>query len=150
MHHRVSKDCVHIIDENIFDQAQFILNQRSSKNEEKKQIAKTTKGSTLLSGNIYCAHCGQKMVSTSYIDRYNRADGSQYRVRRQRYICTNKAMKRGACDSQFRTWADEFDNSTMEQKKMIACQLIREVKVSRGYELEIVFDLNYEQFLFPH
>ena len=49
--------------------------------------------------------------------------------------------------SQFRTWADEFDNSTMEQKKMIACQLIREVKVSRGYELEIVFDLNYEQFL---
>ena len=49
--------------------------------------------------------------------------------------------------SQFRTWADEFDNSTIEQKKMIACQLIREVKVSRGYELEIVFDLNYEQFL---
>lgn len=63
---------VHIIDENIFDQAQFILNQRSSKNEEKQQIAKTTKGSTLLSGNIYCAHCGQKMVSTSYIDRYDR------------------------------------------------------------------------------
>lgn len=262
---------LHIIDENIFDQAQFILSQRSNKNEEKKQIARTTKGSTLLSGNIYCAHCGQKMVSTSYIDRYDRADGSQYRVRRQRYICTNKAMKRGACDgqsayvahridgavlatlrdylakikstpkdialekrykseiseykrkqtkiekeidklkrqvielsaeigrsllgesrftpdilstsidntndllhkkeielndikfklanqqnamgkldfyySQFRTWADEFDNSTMEQKKMIACQLIREVKVSRGYELEIVFDLNYEQFL---
>lgn len=262
---------LHIIDENIFEQAQFILKQRSSKNEEKQQIARTTKGSTLLSGNIYCAHCGQKTVSTSYIDRYDRADGSQYRVRRQRYICTNKAMKRGVCDgqsayaahridgavletlrdylakikstpkdialekrykseiseykrkhtklekdieklkrqvvelsaeigrsllgesrftpdilstsidntndllqkkeielsdikyklanqqnamgkldfyySQFRTWADEFDNSTMEQKKMIACQLIKEVKVSRGYELEIVFDLNYEQFL---
>ena len=30
---------------------------------------------------------------------------------------------------------------------MIACQLIKEVKVLRGYELEIVFDLNYEQFL---
>lgn len=30
---------------------------------------------------------------------------------------------------------------------MIACQLIREVKVARGYEIEIVFDLNYEQFL---
>ena len=262
---------LHIIDENIFDQAQFILKQRSSKNEEKQQIARTTKGSTLLSGNVYCAHCGQKMVSTSYIDRYDRADGSQYRVRRQRYICTNKAMKRGACDgqsayvahridgavlatlrdylakikstpkdialekrykseiseyrrkqtklekeieklkrqvvelsaeigrsllgesrftpdilstsidntndllhkkeielndikfklanqqnamgkldfyySQFRTWADEFDNSTMEQKKMIVCQLIREVKVSRGYEIEIVFDLNYDQFI---
>lgn len=30
---------------------------------------------------------------------------------------------------------------------MIACQLIREVKVSRGYELEIVFDINYKQFI---
>ena len=30
---------------------------------------------------------------------------------------------------------------------MIACQLIKEVRVARGYELEIVFDLNYKQFL---
>ena len=30
---------------------------------------------------------------------------------------------------------------------MIACQLIKEAKVARGYELEIIFDLNYEQFL---
>lgn len=260
-----------IIDENVFEQAQYILNQRSSKNEEKKQIARTTKGKTLLSGNIYCAHCRQKMASTSYIDKYDRADGSQYKVRRQRYICTNKAMKRGECDgqsvyvahridgavletlkeylekikstpkdialekrykqeiselkrvytktekeveklkrqivelsaeigkallgesrftpdmlsgaidntstllnekekslseirgkldnqktamgkldfyySQFRTWADEFESSTMEQKKMIACQLIREVKVGRGYEIDMMFDLNYEQFV---
>lgn len=260
-----------IIDENVFEQAQYILNQRSNKNEEKKQIARTTKGSTLLSGNIYCAHCGQKMVSTSYVDKYDRADGSQYKVRRQRYICTNKAMKRGECDgqsayvahridgavlatlkdylakikstpkdialekrykseiseykrkqakiekeidklkrqvvelsaeigrsllgesrftpdmlstsidntndllhkketelsdikykltnqqnamgkldfyySQFRTWADEFDNSTMEQKKMIACQLIKEINVSKGYGVEIIFDINYEQYI---
>lgn len=260
-----------IIDENIFDQAQYILQQRSQKNEQKQQIARTTKGSTLLSGNIYCAHCGQKMVSTSYIDRYDRTDGTQYMVRRQRYICTAKAMKRGSCDgqsayvahkidgavtdilrkylsmirstpkdialekrykseiaelkkkqnrlekeveklkrqiielsaeigksligesrftpdmlsasidatnallkqketelndidyklanqqtamgkldyyySQFRTWAEEFDHSTMEQKKMIACQLIKEIKVSKGYKIEIVFDINYEQFI---
>lgn len=260
-----------IIDENEFEQAQYILHQRSNKNEEKKQIARTTKGSTLLSGNIYCAHCGQKMVSTSYIDKYDRADGSQYKVRRQRYICTNKAMKRGECDgqsayvahridgavlatlrdylakikstpkdialekrykseiseykrkqnkiekeidrlkrqvvelsaeigrsllgesrftpdilstsientnnllnkkeielndikykltnqqnamgkldfyySQFRTWADEFDSSTIEQKKMIACQLIKEVNVSKGYGVKIIFDINYEQYL---
>ena len=104
---------LHIINENIFDQAQFILKQRSSKNEEKQQIARTTKGSTLLSGNIYCAHCGQKMVSTSYIDRYDRADGSQYRVRRQRYICTNKAMKRGACDGQSAYVAHRIDGAVL-------------------------------------
>ena len=260
-----------IIDQNIFDQAQFILQQRSQKNDQKQQIARTTKGSTLLSGNIYCGHCGQKLVSTSYIDRYIRTDGTECANRRQRYICTAKAMKRGACDgqsayvahridsavteilrkylsmirstpkdialekryrseiaelkkkqgriqkeidklkrqvvelsaeigrsligesrftpdilsasientntilrqketelndinyklanqqnaigkldyyySQFRTWADEFDNSTMEQKKMIVCQLVKEIRISRGYEIEIVFDINYEQFI---
>jgi len=260
-----------IIDENIFEQAQFILSQRSNKSEEKKQIARTTKGKTLLSGNVYCSHCGQKMVSSSYVDSYTRTDGSVYKVRKQRYICTNKAMKRGACDgqsayvahridgavleilkeyltkikltpkdvalerryraqiaeykrkqvkvekeveklkrqvvelsseigksligesrftpdmlsisientnqmihnkeselydikdkltnqqnamgkldfyySQFKTWADEFDASSMEQQKMIACQLIKQVKISRGYEIELEFDINYEQFV---
>lgn len=74
---------LHIIDENIFDQAQFILKQRSSKNEEKQQIARTTKGSTLLSG-IYTVltavrkwyqqaistdTTGQTEVSTEFADR---------------------------------------------------------------------------------
>ncbi len=55
--------------------------------------------------------------------------------------------------SQFRTWADEFENSTMEQKKMIVwkkmivCQLVKEIRVSRGYEIDMVFDINYEQFI---
>ena len=49
--------------------------------------------------------------------------------------------------SQFRTWADEFDNSTLEQKKMIVCQLVKEIRIAREYEIEIVFDINYEQFI---
>ena len=44
---------MHIIDENIFDQAQFILNQRSSKNEEKQQIAKQQKA----------VHCCQEIYT---------------------------------------------------------------------------------------
>ena len=259
-----------IIDENLFIQVQYILDQRSFKEQEKQQIARTTKGKTLLSGNLYCAHCGAKLNATSYVDRYTRADGSVYQVRKQRYICTNKAMKRGECDgqaayvaakidaavieilreylsrirvtprdkalerrykqdiiaaqaqhkklaedtekmkrrlvelsgeiakslmgesvftpdvlsqaieatkeeirqneqqlqevekslddkegamqqldyyyAQFRSWAEEFDSATGEQQKMIACQLLREVRVSRGYELDIVFNINYQQF----
>jgi len=37
--------------------------------------------------------------------------------------------------------------ATLEERKMIVCNLIREVKVSRGYELDVVMDMNYEQFL---
>jgi chromosome segregation ATPase len=48
---------------------------------------------------------------------------------------------------QFRGWAEEFEDASLEQRKMIVCRLVREVKVSRGYELDIVLDVNYEQFL---
>jgi len=48
---------------------------------------------------------------------------------------------------QFNNWASEFGDATLEERKMIVCNLIREVKVSRGYELDIVMDMNYEQFL---
>ena len=61
----------------------------------------------------------------------------------------NKKDAMGKLDyyyNQFLTWADEFKNSTLEQKKMIVCQLIRGVKVSRGYNVNIEFDMNYNQF----
>ena len=29
---------------------------------------------------------------------------------------------------QFKSWAEEFDSATMEQKKMIACQLLKRVE----------------------
>jgi hypothetical protein len=48
---------------------------------------------------------------------------------------------------QFDSWADEFEDATPEARKMIVCNLIREVKVSRGYELDVVMDMNYKQFL---
>lgn len=48
---------------------------------------------------------------------------------------------------QFNSWAEEYETATMEQKKMIVCQLIKEINVSKGYVLDIVFNLNYQQFL---
>ena len=47
---------------------------------------------------------------------------------------------------QFRDWAEEYGDATMEERKMIICQLVREIRVSRGYGLDVVMDMNYEQF----
>ena len=66
------------------------------------------------------------------------------------YRLANQQTAMGKLDyyySQFRTWADEFESSTMEQKKMIVCQLVKEIRVSRVYKIDIVFDINYEQFI---
>lgn len=43
---------------------------------------------------------------------------------------------------QFNSWAEEYETATMEQKKMIVCQLIKEINVSKGYVLDIVFNLS--------
>ena len=47
---------------------------------------------------------------------------------------------------QFTNWAEEFDEAEHEQKKMILCQLIKAIRVSKGYKLEIEFNASYRQF----
>ena len=259
-----------IIDENIFDMAQEILKQRAKKNDDKVHIARTTKGRTLLSGNLVCGHCGSRMMSTGYTDKYIRKDGTKGQTDGLRYMCYHRARKLNDCDGQsvysarridddvielvegylerikshpkekalemryrkeldpkkrlheelirnkenlekrlkelsmevgksltgeskfsvdvlsasidstrkeissmeeqlkqcetelnhkkdllqkldyyyqqFVGWAYEFKNATIESKKMIICYLIDEIRVSRGYKLEISFNVSYEQF----
>lgn len=50
-------------------------------------------------------------------------------------------------DNQFISWADEFDKASLERKRMIADELLRQVSVSRGYEIQILMNASYQQFL---
>ena len=40
-----------------------------------------------------------------------------------------------------------FIEKAMEQKKMIICQLIKEIRVFKDYNIEIEFNISYRQFL---
>ena len=68
------------------------------------------------------------MVSTSYNSKYIRKDGnvSEY--------------------TQFVSWAEEFRQATLEQKRMILSQLIDSVEIGRGYEIRVKMNGSYEQF----
>lgn len=260
-----------IIDEWQYNEAQNILKQRSVKNTDKKHIARTTKGRTLLSGNIVCAHCGSRMTATTHYDKYVLADNTVVKNEVLKYICYHRTRRLNDCDgqgsyvakrvddevnqilidylskikdtpkdkaleirykkqieqcrnkvkelqqekdkldnrlkelaaevgralvgeskfsvdilsmsldktkediriievelnecnktlyekntlfnqldnsyAQFQGWANEYMHATLEQKKMIACQLIDEVRVGRGYSMEIVFNMTYKQFV---
>lgn len=260
-----------IIDENKFDSVQEILNQRSKKNDQKHTIALTTKGKAMLSGNIFCGHCGCHLNVAGNTEKYDKKDGTEGVSNTVRYMCYHRARRLNDCDGQvvysakkiddmvseivtdylkrikttpkdkalepryekeiqenkrikkkltdektrierrlaelsveigkslsgesvfttemlsmsinstkeemknvekqlkecdnmleeksdvlnkldyyyeqFVSWADEFESATMEQKKMIICQLIKTIKVSRGYQLEIEFNISYRQFL---
>ena len=261
-----------IIEDDLYEQAQKILEQRKVNNDEKTQISLQAKSSTMLGGNIYCAHCGKKLCSNSFVDTYRTKDGAiHYSNRKFRYLCSGKAMHRNDCDGQtvyiaskvdavvldalhkcfdrikstpksaaiekrykaivsqikkeikdlekensslerklkelteevaasllgdskftpdilsmaientktklndnisrlaekrhqlsckedelgkidyhyeqFRSWADEFDSASPERKKMIICTLFKEINVGRGYEIEILMNGSYEQFV---
>lgn len=99
-----------IIDDDIFDQAQKILEQRKYTNNDRTQISRTAKSSTMLGGNIYCAHCGKKLCANSFVDKYTTKDGSVHNGgRRFRYLCSGKAMNRNDCDGQSVYTASKVD-----------------------------------------
>ncbi len=89
--------------------AQKILGQRSKKNTEKQSVARTTKGQTLLSGNIKCGHCGGNMVATTYVDTYRRKDGTIKKTQGLRYICYHRSRRLNDCDGQFVYATDKID-----------------------------------------
>lgn len=132
-----------------------ISEHRRKQTKLEKEIEKLKRQVVELSAEIGRSLLGESrftpdMLSTSIDNTNDLLNKKEIELNNLKYKLANQQNAMGRLDfyySQFITWADEFDNSTMEQKKMIACQLIKEVKVARGYEIEIVFDLNYEQFL---
>ena len=43
-------------------------------------------------------------------------------------------------------WAEMYDNCTFEAKKMIVAQFVKEVHVRRNYEIDIEFNVSFEEF----
>lgn len=106
-----------IIDENDFNAAQHILGQRSKKNDEKRHIAMTTKGKSLLSGNIFCGHCGGSLVYSERTENYHRKDGTIGASTYLRYICYHKTRRLNDCEGQSIYMAHKVDNMVLEVVK---------------------------------
>jgi len=103
-----------IIDENIFDSVQEILDQRSHKNEQKHHIAMTTKGKALLSGNIFCGHCGCHLNVASKTESYYRRDGTKISSNVIRYTCYHRTRKLNDCDGQSVYLAKRVDEAVLD------------------------------------
>lgn len=48
--------------------------------------------------------------------------------------------------TQLMNWADLYDNCSFEAKKMIVAQFVKAVHVKRGYEVNIEFNVSFEEF----
>jgi Site-specific recombinases, DNA invertase Pin homologs len=88
-----------IIDSHTFEITQHILMQRS-RDYADRRVPLNTKGSSLLSGNIFCGHCGARMTVTTNGKKYERKDGSVLVTPRTRYVCYNRTRHNHLCNGQ--------------------------------------------------
>ena len=75
----------------------------------------------------------------------NKSDIKELEIR-----LANQESEMGRIDyyyNQFVSWADEFDKATLERKRMITGELLSQISVARGYEIQILIKASYQQFI---
>ena len=89
-----------IITPELFKSAQDLMEQRVNEYHAQRTMPRNTRGKSLLSGNVFCGHCGARLtITTNGTTRVNAA-GEKVGRRRYRYVCYNKTRKRADCTGQ--------------------------------------------------
>lgn len=87
-----------IIPPELYEAAQRIREARSNENRKEPKVPLNTKGEALLAGNVYCGHCGARLLLTTN-GRYRKMRGGLIdTTQRVRYICYGKTRKQTQCD----------------------------------------------------
>lgn len=89
-----------IIESELYEAAQHIRVSRSKEYEATRTVPRNIAGNSLLSGNIFCGHCGARLTLTTNGKRYPCKDNPSRIVKRVRYICYGKTRKQTECDGQ--------------------------------------------------
>lgn len=86
-----------IIDEDLFQRAQKIMEKRTTYHSD---VPLSTRGQSLLVGNIFCGHCGGQLTLTTSGRKRVRKDGTLNRETRAHYQCHYNVRHPGECDGQ--------------------------------------------------
>lgn len=89
-----------IIDQDTFDRAQQLMEQRVNESRETRTVPLNTSGQSLLSGNVFCGHCGGRLILTTNGTTRTNAAGERIGRKRVRYVCYNKTRHRAECNGQ--------------------------------------------------
>ena len=88
-----------IVSPEVFERAQEIMAERTVTYAERR-VPLNTKGNSLLSGNVFCGHCGARLTLTTNGKKVQRKDGSIRVTPKTRYVCYNKTRHPENCDGQ--------------------------------------------------
>ena len=89
-----------IISPEYFEMAQKLMDERINEKKDTRTVPLNTTGQSLLSGNVFCGHCGGRLTLTTNGTVRTRADGTKEQRKRVRYVCYNKTRHRLNCDGQ--------------------------------------------------
>ncbi len=89
-----------IISQEQFDRAQEILRQRADVLKNTPRVPLNMKGNALLSGNVFCGHCGARLHLSTASKYYTKVDGTKVKKPRVRYVCYGKTRKITPCEGQ--------------------------------------------------
>ena len=130
----VETECpqLRIIEPELFEQAQEL---RQARTCERGGTSLGTSSKALLTGLVYCAHCGNRLSLTSSGRIHTYADGHTVKEVRPRYSCFYKIRHPGDCDGQSGYGVSKLDSIVEEVVRQIFAQF-REV--SRKKLLESV------------
>lgn len=78
----------------------WTMNERVNEKKNERTAPLNTSGQSLLSGNVFCGHCGGRLVLTTSGKVVKLANGERKGVKRIRYICYNKTRRRRDCNGQ--------------------------------------------------
>ncbi len=100
-------DRLRIVDEKTFNTVNEMLEARSRKTEAIRSKPLNTRGNALLSGFIFCGHCGARLCVTTS-GKYGRKKDNAYTIR-TRYTCQTKSRTHGECDGQTGYTVEKLD-----------------------------------------
>jgi hypothetical protein len=90
-----------IIDDDTFARAQMLMKQRTNEYKESRTVPLRTSGMSLLSGNIFCGHCGSRLtLTTNGKVEVRKTSGERVKYVRIRYVCYGKTRRKAPCDGQ--------------------------------------------------
>ena len=132
----------------VYDVKQMLKKVEQDLEKLKKMSVELSKeiGKTLIGESIYTA----EELSASIKDTKQAIKDKEKEYNDLNNKLTHQQEEMGKLDfyyEEFRSWAEEFDQSSNERRKMIICRLVKQIRLYKGYQYEIDFDSGYKRFL---
>ena len=148
-----------IIEDELFKSAQEVIQQRKTNFSEKRTVPLNTKSQSLLTGFIYCGHCGGRLVLTTNTRKRIDKAGNEKIDKRIKYACYNRTRKiNSGCDGPSIYSMNKIDDEVstilmntfekikgLPEKETIHAKYDSQMKISQRRHTSSVCELNKAQ-----